>query len=217
MPKQTPALEAQRRIDRLRRLVEAAGRLADFARLNPGVDPSYVSQILNGYRTFGEKSARAMEEKCHLPRGYFDEIGNTDTIAKPIQQAPLISWVQAGAWADVVDNLTVGDFDELIATTVPVGRHTFALRVVGDSMTNPGMGPSFPEGSCIVVEPDLRAESGDFVVVRQNGDEEATFKQLVKDGGHWFLKPLNPRYPIMGMREDATVVGVVREVLMRLK
>lgn len=124
-------------------------------------------------------------------------------------EVPLISWVQAGSWCDVVDNFAPGDGEEMIPTIVPVKRHTYALQVDGDSMTNPNGWPSFPEGMIIIVEPDFDHQAGDFVVVK-NGSNEATFKQLIRDGADWLLKPLNPRYPIKPLPTDATICGVVR-------
>lgn len=124
-------------------------------------------------------------------------------------EVPLISWVQAGSWAAVVDNFQPGDSEETIPTTVPIKRHTYALRVKGDSMTNPSGWPSFPEGMIIIVEPEFQHEPGDFVIVK-NGNDEATFKQLIRDGSDWYLKPLNPRYPIKAMPVDAVICGVVR-------
>lgn len=134
-------------------------------------------------------------------------------------RVPLISWVQAGAFATVVDNLHPGDAEEWIETTVPVHQHTYALRVYGDSMTNPAGDPTFPEGSIIVVEPDAIGSAaemvGRFVIVKRNGDGEATFKQLVKDGGELFLRPLNPQYPMLKLKETDQICGVVREKVMR--
>lgn len=121
---------------------------------------------------------------------------------------PLISLVQAGAWQEVIDNLQPGE-GELIETTYNARRHTFALRVKGDSME-----PRFPEGSILIVEPEEPAVHGKFVIVRQNGDSEATFKQLVQDGNNLYLKPLNPRYPILEMAKDAVICGVVKRVEM---
>lgn len=130
-------------------------------------------------------------------------------------RVPIISWVQAGDWSDVVDNFHPGDADEWIETTVPVRQHTYALRVKGDSMTNPTGAPSFPHGMIIIVEPEAGAVPGSYVVVRQNGDEECTFKQLIKDAGQLYLKPLNPSYPLMRLGDDAVICGVVREATMR--
>ena len=76
-------------------------------------------------------------------------------------------------------------------------------------MTNPYGWPSFPEGMVIIIEPEMDFQPNDFVIIK-NGDDEATFKQLVKDGPTWYIKPLNPRYPILPLPEDATICGVVR-------
>jgi SOS-response transcriptional repressor LexA len=124
---------------------------------------------------------------------------------------PLISAVQAGNYKMHVDNFHPGDGgEERISTTVPIGRHTFALRVAGDSME-----PEFKAGAILIVEPELEAQPGDFVIVK-NGDEETTFKQLIKDGADWYLKPLNERYPIKALGKS-TVVGVVRAVERRFR
>jgi SOS-response transcriptional repressor LexA len=97
---------------------------------------------------------------------------------------------------------------------VRVGPHAYALRVVGDSMTNPHGSPSFPEGTVIILDPEREAAPGKYVVVRQKGDSEVTFKQLVRDGGRFYLKPLNPRYPILEMNEDAVICGVLVQAVM---
>lgn len=122
---------------------------------------------------------------------------------------PVISWVQAGNWMNVIDNLAPGDAEKWINTTYSARRHTFALRINGDSME-----PKFPEGAIIVVEPDEDPLPGKYVVVRRNNDNEATFKQLILDGGMYYLKPLNSRYPIMELTPDSTIVGVVKQMVM---
>jgi SOS-response transcriptional repressor LexA len=123
-------------------------------------------------------------------------------------RVPLISLVAAGTWRESVDNLVPGTAEEWVTTTVAVKQHTYALRVEGDSME-----PRFPHGAILIVEPEEEARNGSFVIVRQNGSE-ATFKQLVYDGGQAYLKPLNPRYPIMQMRPDAVICGVVKQMVM---
>lgn len=129
----------------------------------------------------------------------------------PVRGAvPLISWVSAGAWREAIDNLEPGMAEEWIETTAPVRQHTFALKVQGDSME-----PDFPSGTYIVVEPDLDPQPGDFVIAK-NGDE-ATFKQLTKDGADWYLKPLNQRYPIKPLESPCKIIGVVREAVRRFR
>lgn len=126
-------------------------------------------------------------------------------------RVPLLSDVQAGDFVEYVDNFHPGDGgQELIATSVPVKQHTFALRVVGDSME-----PEFREGMILIIEPEMDPLPGDFVVAK-NGDDATTFKQLVKDGADWYLKPLNPRYPIKPLA-GSRVIGVLRAVEKRYR
>jgi SOS-response transcriptional repressor LexA len=125
-------------------------------------------------------------------------------------KVPLISSVQAGNWREVIDNLPPGVGEDWVSTTAPVKDHTYALRVTGDSME-----PEFPEGMILIVEPELEPQAGDFVIVRLDGD--VTFKQLVQDSGEWYLKPLNPRYPIRALPVGATFCGVVREANRRYR
>jgi len=120
-------------------------------------------------------------------------------------EVPLISWVQAGNWQEAVDNYQPGYAEETVTATVQVKRHTFALRVKGDSME-----PDFRQDDILIVEPEMEPEPGDLVVVK-NGDNEATFKKLVQDGGDWYLKPLNPAYPTKLLHEGMRIVGVVRQ------
>lgn len=47
------------------------------------------------------------------------------------------------------------DAEEWVYTTALVSEMAFALRVRGDSMTNPLGSPSIPEGSIVIVEPDI--------------------------------------------------------------
>jgi SOS-response transcriptional repressor LexA len=128
-------------------------------------------------------------------------------------EIPLISEVEAGNYT-VIDNFKPRGGFETVPVTVPVKRHTFALRVHGDSMVG-STGDSFPEGSILVVEPELTAEPGDYVIVL-NSKSQTTFKQLVKDGADYYLKPLNTRYPVKPLG-SAEIIGVVREFTKRFR
>ncbi|AZR58594.1 LexA family protein [Eikenella corrodens] len=138
----------------------------------------------------------------------FGSSPNVHELDIPLNTVPLISWVKAGHWAQAIDLLQPGE-GERISTSIKVRPHTYALIVDGDSME-----PEFTDGDIIIVEPEEEPVPGKFVIIRQNGDE-ATFKQLISDGGRWLLKPLNPRYPVMEMRDDAVFCGVVKEKIKR--
>ncbi|MFS1522735.1 helix-turn-helix domain-containing protein [Microbulbifer sp. 2304DJ12-6] len=123
---------------------------------------------------------------------------------------PLISWVQAGDWAEIVDNFTPGEADEWRETTARVGPHAFALRVEGDSMTAPS-GLSIPEGSVVIVDPDAAYMNGSIVVAKLVDTQEATLKKLVIDGPNKYLKPLNPAYAPIPINSNSRIVGVAKK------
>ena len=192
-----------------------------------GKSQSATSDLLLGRKSFGEKMARSIEENLDLVSGYLDNINvffdektgelvtegtpNTEEGPSVRGKVPLISWVQAGMFCTTIDLEQPGVAEDWVKTTVPVKAHTYALKVVGDSME-----PTFPEGIIIIVEPEMEANSGDFVIAR-NENHEATFKQLIKDGSEWFLKPLNPRYPIRLLTSTDEICGVIRSAEHRFR
>lgn len=100
----------------------------------------------------------------------------------------------------------------MIATTSEVGSLAFALRVYGDSMES-SSGVSFPDGSVIIADPDQIATNGSFVVVSIHQNKEATLKQLVSDGNKRYIKPLNPRYPIIECTVNTIIYGIVKQMI----
>lgn len=121
---------------------------------------------------------------------------------------PLISWVQAGEWAESVDNFQPGDGESWEPSTVNAGPHAFWLTVRGDSMTSPN-GLTFPDGMLILVQPEMELLSGKFYVARLTDSGETTFKQLILDGGHKYLRPLNPNYRTLEVNGNCIIVGRV--------
>ncbi len=78
----------------------------------------------------------------------------------------------------------------------------FALMVLGDSME-----PEFREGEIIIIEPEGLAQDGSYVLAQVDG--EWIFRQLVKVGLCWQLRPLNPAYPAAGIDDLSCVKGVI--------
>ncbi|RZL55530.1 MAG: helix-turn-helix domain-containing protein [Variovorax sp.] len=137
----------------------------------------------------------------------------TDPTPDVRAEVPLVSEVEAGNYT-VIDNFSgTGHFDT-VPTRVDVKRHTYALRVHGDSMVSES-GDSFPQGAILIVEPEMNPQPGDYVIAL-NTDNETTFKQLIKDNGDLYLKPLNIRYPIKPLG-SAKIIGVVREFTKRFR
>lgn len=126
---------------------------------------------------------------------------------------PLVSWVQAGHWSEIEDPYALGDAEDWIPAPKKMGPRAFALRVRGESMFNPGAKHSFSDGEIIFVDPDYPANHGSFVVVRIDDENEATFKQLIREGAtSVYLRAINPAWPnpIIKVDGDATICGVCR-------
>lgn len=205
--------------ERLRQgIIKAAIKQTDLARAL-GVSVQTVNYWLTGRNKPGRERisliskilgcSPAWLEFGDEPRVIFEgtakKESNVVSFTLSIKQVPLISWVTAGQWAEISDNFHPGDGEDLIPCSSKCGPRSFALRVKGDSME-----PDYPEGSVIVVDPEKEWRNGSDVVVRLNGEMEATFKKLALDGPRTYLKPINERYPVLDVTgKDFTICGVV--------
>ncbi len=153
---------------------------------------------------------------------FFDHIeSKTIKIGSPLQgnvehgpilrgKVPLISSIQAGLWCEAIDNFHVGDHETLLDCPKKCGVNTYALRVKGDSMTNPiPGGKTYPEGTIIFVDPSQAITSGCRVIAKLPYSNEATFKEYREEDGKRWLKPLNPTYDKIEVTEDIKICGVV--------
>jgi SOS-response transcriptional repressor LexA len=124
-------------------------------------------------------------------------------------EVPILSPAEA-LQPEAVDNFMPARHAEMVAITVEKRRHTFAIRVRGDSMAA-SEHDSFPEGAMLVVEPDMTPIPGDYVIASDLCGE-VLFQQLVADNDGFLLKPLNSRYPTRPLGEHR-LIGVVRETM----
>lgn len=170
-----------------------------------GISVQYLNQLLTGHRNIGEKTARKIEAAAKIPSLALDvelKVGELSNVSPgpPIRgMVPLISWVSAGRWRDC-------DVQDEPLAWIPVTFATpnvFALRVEGDSMK-----PDYPPGHILFVDPDRHPEPMNLVIAL-NGDGEATFKRLTREGGVWYLMPLNERYPPQKLDSLCKIIGVV--------
>lgn len=186
-----------------------------------GVSGTMAWNYLNGEKLPGMSTATRMAERLGVNVNWLltgqgemltSALGESNVeIGPDIRGAvPEISWVQAGAWCEVIDLFEPGDADHWWPCPVPHGPHTYVLRVRGNSMTAPH-GISFPDGELIFVDPDVPPENGRFVIVKLEDTQEATFKKLVIEGKDMYLEALNPSWPdrIMKIGKDARFCGAV--------
>ncbi len=82
---------------------------------------------------------------------------------------------------------------------------------------------TFPDASLvalpvalILIDTGKDSENGSLVVAKLTDSNEATFKKLVIDGGNWYLKGLNPTWPVMKVNGDCKIIGVTVQMMMKL-
>jgi SOS-response transcriptional repressor LexA len=202
-----------RRLNLLRLKREQCGDNATRLAERIGRANTYVSRMLYpegkaGKKRIAEDMAEVIEKAFSLPKGWLDGQDKNNVEPGPAIKGriPLISWVQAGSFCEAVDLLLPGDAERWMDCPRDHSPSTYALRVRG-----PSMEPRFYDGEIIMVDPAAQADSGRFVIAKKTGSQEATFKQLVIDGGDTYLKAMNPQWPepIIRIDEEWIICGVV--------
>jgi len=128
---------------------------------------------------------------------------------------PVISKVQAGAWAEACEAYTLKDIDLWLESDAHIQGDAFWLEVEGDSMTAPA-GVSIPEGTFVLFDTGRDAINNSLVIAKLSDSNEATFKRLIIDGGQKYLKGLNPQWPMVPINGNCKIIGVAVETKMRL-
>lgn len=209
--------------DRIIRRLKALNLRASNLIKATGASRGTVSQWVNGGT---EPSAKYLSkladvlgvtERWLTEGGLIEESNGNSSPGPDIRRrVPLLSSVQAGHWKEMVEG-NLDEVTEWIETTAKVSPYAFSLRVTGDSMSSPaGSGISLPDGSLVIVDPDIEPVSGKIVVARLNGSSESTIKKLVIDGPNTYLMPLNPAYRPIPIDNSCEIVGVCVRVEMNL-
>lgn len=119
----------------LKEIVTRSGlRSAEFAR-NYGIDETYLSQLLNGHGSFGEKSARNLERKIGLPEGHLD---------RPLEAPPALPLFNHEGRATDIPVLR-----EAAAATYAPRTHSITVPVF-DAIGSMGMGRALPEYDTVI-------------------------------------------------------------------
>lgn len=120
-----------------------------------------------------------------------------------IARVPLISWDDLTKFCGQPQE----NFNPEVIAWIPVAPKAsdrcFALKVPDDSME-----PEFFEGELIVIDPLKNVGHNQFLVSRE-GVNRPTFKQLILHGDKKYLKPLNARYPLIEVKSELEICGVI--------
>ena len=224
--------EQQAECERLKQLYNEKATMSQkaFAAKYGLGTPGNLWQYLNGYRAIGLEAAIKIAGGLGIQIADFSprlaekqramSAENVITPLPAVKRIPLLSEVQAGRLVSrgqvqcAAAAIESGDYI-VVDEETPDG--CFALQIDGDSMS-----PKFLEGDVIVIDPNLEARPGDYVVGERvcpiTGDLETTFKKyrvrgVDREGREVFdLVPLNPDYPTLNSAaEQLTILGVMIE------
>jgi repressor LexA len=151
-----------------------------------------------------------LKKESGKSRGY--RLASGANPAFPPALIPLVGQVQAGAFAEAIENpegfLPVSSPASRSARLSRVGRdELFALRVRGQSMIEAGIFP----GDFVVVRRQPVAQNGEIVVAQVDG--EATVKTFRIRNRRIELHPANPEFDIIVPDpSELTILGKVVEV-----
>ena len=116
-------------------------------------------------------------------------------------ETPMLGSIAAGSPIEAIEDArTIGIPLELLR-----GRHTYVLRVKGDSMID----EHILDGDFAVVEARSYADNGEVAVVLLD-KENVTLKRVYRERGYIRLQPANPDMePMILKDEDVRIQGVV--------
>lgn len=201
------------RIANLKDFIDTKGTAAAIEDAYEGVSASYLSQLINKHRPFGEKAARKFELIFGLQVNSLDqpnvkqERAHYNVMPGPplSTSCPVISWVQAGSLCENGEIDTFESATEWRDCPVKHSNKTFVLVIVGDSMS-----PEYLEGWDIFVDPTIDARHNDDVVVC-DPQGNSSFKRLQITPEGKYLLALNPEHPQRKIKvpEGTTICGVV--------
>ncbi|MBV6620398.1 LexA family transcriptional regulator [Acinetobacter baumannii] len=139
-----------------------------------------------------------------------DQLSNVIFRDLKLHKIPILDFVQAGFWHEVVYDGTTPHsytYTDYISSNPEA---IFSVIVQGNSME-----PDFKEGDMLIVDASIAPKPGSYVIA-QNGSHEATFKKyrvLSHDeyGRDIFeLIPLNKDFPILSsITHEIRIIGVV--------
>jgi phage repressor protein C with HTH and peptisase S24 domain len=169
-----------------------------------GENQSEVSGLLKS-KSFGEKKARKLEEKCGLPTGWLDTSDEQPDVPKGFQSVAVadtsdqryveIPKVMLRLSAGITGFETEPENFDGSALTVPRQwierkgydpRRLVAIKIRGESMET----TLYEDDVVVINTADTRPVDGEVFAVNYEG--EAVVKRLVRDAGSWWLASDNP-------------------------
>lgn len=187
------------RVENLRKLVAERGpTAARFAREH-GLDPNYLSQLFNGHRSFGEKTARRIEEHAGIKAGALDVAeGGFEPAPDNFVEIPFRT-VRLRGSDDAATGFIV-DYEENEETTPLLYRKDWIRRngyredrLLARQVTGSSMEPTLFDGDQVLINLEARTPRH-AAVYSLIVDGHPLIKRLRKRADEWWITSDNPVY-----------------------
>lgn len=175
--------------------------------------PHLVSDETTEYREPSPNSSIALASER-------ERLNANTRSARPAGRSyPIINFASAGQWEEVIDSYEPGDADGYYPAppNVRCSTSSYWTEVEGRSMVSQSGGPSYPPGTLIFVDPEVRdLITGALVLARLAETHEVTFKRLSIEGSTFFLEPLNTQYPIIRIDSESQIIGTIKGAMLAI-
>ncbi len=172
-------------------------------RIVSGVSPNPHQKNLQPIADFFAISVAQLRGESPLPDSMLSLEVKSD--AQQITKAPLLPLDQIIKY---LEGESV-NIDEYVSTDRVVTPKTFAMNLPDSSME-----PFFPKDSLLILSPDKEVKDRCFALVKTTEGSTFVFRQIIIDGEHKYLKPLNPdlsMFPMRLLQKNELILGVMIE------
>ncbi len=178
-------------------------------RIVSGVSPRPHSKTLQTIADFFDITLAQLKGEQPLPESFLD-MGLSLTTRVVAKEVPVISWNEINGYINAPDAY-ISSEHIYAEPTLPVS--TFAVALPDTSME-----PYFQKNSIIILDSCKTIKDRCFVLIKIAESNTCVFRQLLVDGDHKYLKPVNPDLNTFAMRllkEDDKILGIMLEARYR--
>lgn len=198
---------------------EAGGRKT----LSEAMDIQYsqLTNVLstNYSRNIGSSMARKAEKAMGKPEGWLDqqrhnEQGNDKNPVAKEQRVPLLKWDQVPLFNNT--NPFNAPHEKLVAIESNLSEYAYALLVDNDLMVNKDKEKSIFPNTIIIVDPQITAKSGDFIIVLDTKKEAAALRLYAGDDLSNLAVALKDHVKTIDLDSPQyRILAVVKEAILR--
>lgn len=176
-------------------------------RIVAGLSPSPHRKTLEPLAEYFSVSVDQLTGKQPLPEELATAAILSGQSPSSVRQVPLLESSDVACFLKDHDPALI---KEHLATDGGVSKDAFAL-----TMSDSSMEPYVPQGAILILDPVRPPRDRGFVLADIQGSQALVFRQLLIDGEHHYLKPMNPdlaAFPMRLLREEDKILGVLLEL-----